>query len=363
MPVIKQEPSLFGMSDHLRSLSESGDPLAVLERTVDFEQFRGLLEAALAYSDGSKGGRPHFDPVAMFKAAILQTQHNLSDAKTEFMIKDRLSWMRFLGFELGARTPDENTIRAFRNRLIEAGAFEALFQAFDQHLRSAGYLPMGGQIVDASLVQAPKQRNTEDEKAAVKEGKSAEEIWPDEPNKAAQKDTSARWTLKIGGKIRYRPDGSPLPQIATPTFGYKTHISIDRRFGFIRKGHVTSAADSDGRQLKHVIDKSNTASSVWADTAYRSKNNEGWLAKRMMTSKIHRKKPKGKPMPTATSQANARKSTVRAKVEHVFAHQKNRYGLFIRTIGLARAKAKMTLANLAYNFDRLVFHKRQQTTG
>jgi IS5 family transposase len=91
-----------------------------------------------------------------------------------------------------------------------------------------------------------------------------------------------------------------LPQIATPTFGYKTHISIDRRFGFIRKGHVRSAADSDGRQLKHVIDKGNTASSVWADTAYRSKNNEGWLTKRMMASKIHRKKPKDKPMPQAT---------------------------------------------------------------
>lgn len=101
---------------------------------------------------------------------------------------------------------------------------------------------MSGQIVDVSLVPAPKQRNTEDEKAAVKEGKSAKEIWPDEPNKAAQIETDARlsaiacnrlsangWTLKIGGKVRYRPDGSPLPMIAVPTFGYKTHISIDRK--------------------------------------------------------------------------------------------------------------------------------------
>jgi transposase, IS5 family len=83
----------------------------------------------------------------------------------------------------------------------------------------------------------------------------------------------------------------------------------------------------------------------------------------MMTSRIHRRKPAGKPMPQATSRANAKKSSVRARVEHVFAHQKNRFGLFIRTIGLARAQAKLTLANLAYNFDRLIFHERQNATG
>ena len=71
-----------------------------------------------------------------------------------------------------------------------------------------------------------KQRNTEPEKAASKAGKSADEIWPDEPNKAAQKDVDARWTLKVGGKVRYRPDGTPLPMIAIPSFGYKSHIAL-----------------------------------------------------------------------------------------------------------------------------------------
>jgi uncharacterized membrane protein YgcG len=99
---------------------------------------------------------------------------------------------------------------------------------------------MSGQIVDASLVPAPSPRTTDAEKAAIKAGKTAQEIWLDRPAKAAQKDTDARWTLKIGGKIRYRPDGTPLPQIALPMFGYNTHVSTDRRFGFIRKGAVTS---------------------------------------------------------------------------------------------------------------------------
>lgn len=351
--------NLFGLSDHLEALGKHGDPLEVLDATVDFEYFRGWLVEGLGYGDGSKGGRPPFDPVSMLKALILQTQYNLSDARMEFMIRDRLSWMRFLGFSLGAPTPDENTIRHFRNRLTETGTLKRVMKAFDWQLHKKGYIPMSGQIVDASLVPAPKQRNTDPEKEAIKAGKTAGEIWPDEPNKAPQKDTNARWTLKIGGKVRYRPDGSPLPQIALPVFGYKSHISIDRRFGFIRESAVTSAAAPDGRMLRQLLSDENTSMEVWADTAYRSQSNEKWLATNDFISRIHRRKPHGKPMPKRSLSANAKKSSIRARVEHVFAHQKNRYGLFIRTIGLARAEAKLTLANLAYNFDRLIFHERR----
>ncbi|MCB2061258.1 MAG: transposase, partial [Novosphingobium sp.] len=342
-----EQRSFFGLSEHLEQLSKNGDPLEVLEATVDFEYFRGWLVGGLGYGDGSRGGRPPFDPVSMFKALILQAQHNLSDAKMEFMIRDRLSWMRFLDFDLGGPTPDENTIRLFRNKLTETGTLKRVMKAFDWQLQKRGYIPMSGQIVDASLVPAPKQRNSEGEKEAIKAGKSASEIWPDEPNKAAQKDTDARWTLKIGGKIRYRPDGTPLPQIALPVFGYKSHISIDKRFGFIRESAVTSASQADGRMLRRLVTTDNTASQVWADSAYRSRRNEKWLSSKMLVSRIHRRKPAGKPMPSATARANAAKSAIRAAVEHVFAHQKNRYGLFIRTIGLARAEAKLILANIA----------------
>ncbi len=104
------------------ALSKHGDPLEILEATVDFEHFRGWLVAGLGYREWSKGGRPPFDPVSMFKALILQAQHNLSDARMEFMIRDRLSWIRFLGFDLGGPTPEENTIRLFRDKLTESGA-------------------------------------------------------------------------------------------------------------------------------------------------------------------------------------------------------------------------------------------------
>jgi IS5 family transposase len=352
----------FDLSDHLKRLSETGDPLETMARVIDFEAFRPALEAALAYSDGSKGGRPPYDAVAMFKVLILAAQHNVSDERMEFLIRDRLSWLRFLGFDLGRPTPDENTIRSFRERLTKTGAIRRLFEDFDRQLRGAGYLAMGGQIVDATLVSAPRQRNTADEKAAIKAGKSATEIWPDKPAKAAQKDVDARWTVKIG-----RPGDAEaprsVPELAIPVFGYKSHIAIDRRFGFIRSFAVTDAARHDGALLHELVTTNNTASDIWADTAYRSKANEAWLEARGRVSRIHHRKPRGKPMAERTRRANARKSAVRSAVEHVFAHQKDRMGLFVRTIGKVRAEAKIGLVNLAYNFQRLIFHQRHAAAG
>jgi transposase len=133
--------SLFSLSDHLERLSKDGDPLEVLDATVDFEYFRGWLVEGLGYGDGSKGGRPPFDLVAMFKVLIVQAQHNLSDAKMEFMIRDRLSWIRFFGFTLGGAMPDENTIRHFRNRMRETGTLKRVMKAFDWQLHKKGYIP------------------------------------------------------------------------------------------------------------------------------------------------------------------------------------------------------------------------------
>lgn len=230
-----RQAGLFGLSDHMKRLSADGDPLEVLARIVDFEAFRPTLVAALGYSDGTKGGRPPYDPVVMLKVLVLAAQNNVADGRMEWLIRDRLSWLRFLGFDLGAATPDANTIRMFRERLTAVGALDTLFADFDRQLKARGYLPMGGQIVDATLVAAPKQRNTEAEKAAVKAGRSAAEIWPDEPARARQKDVDARWTLKFA-KARPTADGKPQPDIAIPSFGYKSSISICRAFGFIRKG-------------------------------------------------------------------------------------------------------------------------------
>jgi IS5 family transposase len=161
-------------------------------------------------------------------------------------------------------------------------------------------------------------------------------------------------------KAKQREDGSSPPlDLAIPVFGYQNHVSIDRGFGFIRKWSATDAAAYEGRRLREgLLDKTNTASGVWADTAYRSAANEAFMEKNGFVSHVHRKKPKGRAMPEAMRQANAAKSKIRARVEHVFAEQKERMNLFIRTIGLARATTKIGLANLVYNIKRLLFLRK-----
>lgn len=350
----KGTPGFFDVDERLAELSAKGDDLERLKALVDFEMFRAALEAAVPRGDRLRGGRPPFDHVSMFKVLILQAMHSLSDERCEYLIKDRLSFMRFLGLGLADAVPDANTIWTFREALKKADAIDALFQQFDASLRDAGFLAMSGQIVDATIVAAPKQRNTEDEKKAIKDGRIPDD-WKDRPKKLAQKDRDARWTVKYT-KAKVREDGSVPPvDLAIPAFGYKNHISIDRAHGLIRKWTATHAAAHDGARLEEVLDRTNTASEVYADTAYRSAKNEEMLSQRGFVSRIHRKKPKGKPMPERTRFANAQKSKVRSAVEHVFAHQKGLMGLIVRTIGLARARLKIGLANLAYNMRRFLW--------
>lgn len=355
---MRGQAGFWDIDERYGRLSEAGDPLEKLSALVPWEVFRKPLTNALKRSDGSKGGRPPYDPVMMFRIMVLQALYGLSDDQTEFQIQDRLSFMRFLGLGLGDRVPDAKTIWLFREHLTQAKAVENLFARFDKHLSKAGYLAMGGQIVDATIVAAPKQRNTDAEKADIKAAKVPDE-WQKKPAKLRQKDRDARWTVKFSkakpdekGNIKHR-------DIAVPAFGYKNHASIDRRHGFIRGWNVTGASAYDGAQLRNVLDKSNTGSTVWADTAYRSKKNETWLEKNGYFSDIHHKKPKGRPMSETMSRANGRRSKIRAFVEHVFAHQKSRMGLFVRTIGIARARTKIGMVNLAYNLTRFVWRQRQ----
>ncbi len=145
-------------------------------------------------------------------------------------------------------------------------------------------------------------------------------IWPDMPAKARQKDLDGRWTVKHS-KAKARADGTKPIDNAIPVYGYKNHISTDRMHGLIRRQIVTDPAKHDGARLhKGLIQTANTAWEVWADSAYRSAENEAWLTDNAMTGRIHRKKPRGRPMPKRTRRANAAKSALRLKVEHVFAH-------------------------------------------
>ena len=358
------QAGFFDVDERLKELTAKGDALERLHAIVDFEIFRSDLARAVPRSDGSKGGRPAFDHVFMWKILILQASHSLSDERTEFLIKDRLSFMRFLGLGLADPVPDANTIWTFREALTRGRidgkpAIEVLFRAYEAALTKAGFLAMGGQIIDASIVAAPKQRNTEGEKAEIKAGRIPQ-AWKAKPAKLAQKDRDARWTVKFS-KAKPSDDGSSRIDLAVPAFGYKNHIGIDRRHGLIRTWTATDAARYDGAQLPNLVSKRNTASDVWADTAYRSKANEKHLADNGLRSHIHRKKPQGRPMPINVSRANGRRSKVRAAVEHVFARQKGPMALVVRTIGLARATVKIGLANIVYNMRRAAWLTESRT--
>ena len=330
-----RSPGFFDFDDRLAELSAKGDDLERVKALVDFELFRPLLEAAVPRADRSKGGRPAFDHVLMFKVLVLQAMHALSDERTEFLIKDRLSFMRFLGLGLADPVPDANTIWTFREALKKAGAIDGLFGRFDDALRSEGFLAMSGQIVDATIVAAPKQRNTIEEKQAIKDGRIPDD-WKDKPAKLAQKDRDARWTVKYT-KAKPREDGSlPAVDLAIPAFGYKNHVSIDRGFGLIRNWTATHAAAHDGARLEEVLDQANTASDVWADTAYRSAKNEAMLMRHGFVSRIHRKKPPGRRCPSACASPTLRnrRSGARSSMS-----SRSRRGLWACSCGRSASRA------------------------
>jgi len=353
----------FDTDDRLAWLSAAGDPLERLAKVVDFELFRSELEVALARSDRSKGGRPPYDAVLMFKVLVLQTLYTLSDEAAEYQVRDRLSFMRFVGLALHAGggmppaswVPDAKTLWLYRERLVRAGAFDSLFARFDAAVRDKGYLALGGQIIDATVVEARRPHLTRDEKDTIKGG-GVPDDWT--PARRAQIDTEGRWTIKRGRKREAPGGGQPrqaLGAIAVPMFGYKNHLGIDRTHGFVRRFVVTHAARHDGSQLGEVLDRSNLARSVWADTAYRSKANLAMMERRGFFPEVQRPKPRGRTMPEHIRRGNATRARIRAHVEHVFAAEKRGFKLVIRTIGLARAKAKIALPNLAYNFRRLAW--------
>ncbi len=335
----------FDLEDRYAGLDKFGDPLVLLKKAVPWEDFRPELQAVWrlpAEQRKSNAGRPPWDEVLMFKVLVLQQLYNLSDDQIEYQIRDRLSFMRFLDLGIEDRVPDAKTVWLYREKLAQAGMVKVLFDKFEAWLRDNGYLAMGGQIVDASIVPVPRQRNTREENEMIKAGKTPP-AWEEKLHKKRQKDVDARWTKKHG-KSHY---------------GYKNHVNVDRRHKFIRDYEVSDASVHDSQKFDALIDRDNTASDVWADSAYRSAETEGKLAERGYRSHIHHKGRRGKPLMARQIKANRTRSKVRVRVEHVFGFQAYCMGgKFIRSIGLVRARAKIGMMNLVYNMSRLVQFER-----
>lgn len=341
MGMIMGQFGFFDLGDRYAGLDKFGDPLVLLKRIIPWELFRPELKAVWRRPDKkrkSNAGRPPWDEVLMFQVLVLQQLYNLSDDQIEYQIRDRLSFMRFLGLGVEDRVPDAKTVWLYREKLAQAGMIKTLFDKFDAYFRDNGYLAMGGQIVDASIVPVPKQRNSRDENEAIKVGKTPKG-WNKKPRKKRHKDVDARWTKKHG----------------LSHFGYKNHINVDRRHKLIRDYEASSASVHDSRKIDDLIDRQNTASGFWGDSAYRSADIESNLEDKGYCSHIHHKGRRNKPLTARQIKANKTRSKVRVRVEHVFGfQQRSMGGKFIRTIGMARANVKIGMMNLVYNMNRFI---------
>ena len=155
----------FDVNNRYAALDAKNDPLAKINAAVAWEAFRSRLESVWrkpADQRKSNAGCKPWDAIIMFKAIILCALYNLSDDQVEYQMRDRLSFVRFLGLTLQDKVPDAKTVWLYRERLSRVGLIDALFEDFDGYLKSQGYRAMGGQIIDASTVAVPIQRNRRD---------------------------------------------------------------------------------------------------------------------------------------------------------------------------------------------------------
>ena len=328
------QTGLFDWQTRFEQLDNGGDPLVKLNEIVNWQQFRKTLEKVRDKNRKSNAGRKPFDVILMFKIMILQSLYNLSDDQIEFQIRDRLSFMRFLGLGISDTVPDAKTVWLFREQLTQAKLVKKLFGQFDEFLRKNGFSAKKGQIVDASIISAPKQRNSRDENKSIKGGNVPGD-WSD--NKKRQKDTDARWIKKNG----------------INQFGYKNHIDIDVKHKMIRNYEVTPACVHDSNVFEEILDESNSSKDVWADSAYGSAEKREAIKEQGFRGHIQRKGCRYKKLTQRQIDGNYKRAKIRSRVEHIFGVQTMRAGdLIIRTVGIARAKAKIGLRNLAYNIDR-----------
>lgn len=328
--------NLMAEENRLTKLSKLGDSLERL-CILNWELFRRILENAQKKDRKGPGGRPAYDCVLLFKILVLQRLFNLSDDQTEYQINDRMSFMRFLGLTLGDKVPDAKTIWLFRNILTQAGAMESLFALFSSQLEQLGLITHTGTIVDATFVDAPRQRNTREENQTIKAGEIPQ-TWKEESLKVAhklsQKDTDARWATK-GGERHY---------------GYKDHTKVDVDSKLITAYTVTSANVHDSNEFVDFFDENDRA--AYADSAYAS----AAIADRLPQSienHIHEKGYRDHPLSDAQKESNRVKSKIRARIEHVYGFMTNSMnGITVRSIGLPRARFQIGLTNLVYNLCR-----------
>jgi len=295
-----------------------------------------LDEAFPDKTKSGKGGRPPFDLLLLFKMCLLQSWYGLSDEQLEYQINDRLSFQRFLNLDLTSKVPDRNTIWMFKEKLNNTFVELDIFHMFVKELTSLGIVTREGSIIDATFVEAPRQRNSRDENRQIKEGEIPKE-WSEK--KRSHKDIDATWTKK--NNVVY--------------YGYKDHIKADKDSKIITSYSVTTASVHDSQVAAELIDEHDKE--AWFDSAYVGEELEKEIRENSpeITLHINEKGYKNKPLTDEQKASNRVKSKVRARVEHVNGQMTMCGGLFVRSIGILRANIAVFFKNMAYNLSRFSF--------
>ena len=336
-----EQLGIFSSAKRERKLSDLGDNLEQLKQIVSWEMFRPALEKATRKEAKGPGGRRRYDVVMMFKILVLARLYNLGDDQMEYQINDRISFMRFLDLDLSSTVPDAKTIWLFRETLRKAGIIDDLFSQFNGLLEQKNLIAHEGTIVDATFVEAPKQRNSREENQTIKASQTPEEwLDPENKHKLAQKDTDARWAKKNNQTY----------------YGYKDHVKADAKSKFITNYSVTNAAVNDNQEFVGLLKENDGL--LYGDCGYVGKKFVKQFPKGV-TSMIHEKAEKNRPLTEAQKASNREKSRIRCRIEHIFGYMTGAmHGITVRSIGLARAKFNIGMMNLVYNLCRYAFLMR-----
>ena len=266
----QRDYGFFDQDIRLTKLSQLGDPLEKLNKGVDFEVFRLILEEGIQKVAKGKGGRRPFDYVMMFKILILQRYYNLSDDQVEYQINDRMSFMRFLNLTISDVIPDSKTVWNFRQQIVDLELVDPIFNLFIKELEKLGLVVNEGKIIDASFIEVPKQRNSKEDNTKIKKGETPNSF-DENPNKKSQKDVDTRWTQK--NNINF--------------FGYKNHIKIDGKSKIIKKFKVTDASVHDSQVIDNLLDEDDEGEEFYADSAYTGQKQEKIIKDKEMINCVH----------------------------------------------------------------------------
>jgi transposase, IS5 family len=281
------------------------------------------LEALLSGIHSSKMGEKAWPPIMMFKALLLQVWYKLSDPGLEKQLARDLLFRRFVGLDISESVPDHSSLWRFRQQLEKRSLMDSLLAEITKQLKEKGlYIQFGEiSIVDASVIEAKQCRPNKG-----KDGKSTQ-------------DPEAAWNVKTGS------DGK-----RKNTYGFKAHVNVEED-GFIKSSDFTAGNVHDSQRFIELLTE--TESTVYADSAYRSEEHDQWLAHRGIKNCINKRAYRNRPLSENARIFNQICSSVRNTVERVFGILKQHYGMAkARYLGLDRNRTRFELMCIAYNMKR-----------